>query len=66
MSSVYPGYRNSRRVPDVLTATGYALVDGAIGGLMFAWLYNQIAGAEAKPSTPAGSGLPAPLLMADR
>ncbi len=66
MSSVYPGYRNSRRLPDVLTATGYALVDGAIGGLMFAWLYNRIAGADAKPSTPADSSLPAPPLIADR
>ncbi len=44
MSSVYPGYRNSRRVPDILTATGYALVDGAVGGLVFAWLYNRFAG----------------------
>jgi len=44
MSSVYPGYRNSRQLPDVLTGTGYALVDGAVGGLVFAWLYNRVAG----------------------
>jgi hypothetical protein len=44
MSSIYPGFHNSRRFLDVLVGSGYGLVDGAIGGLVFAWLYNVFAG----------------------
>ncbi len=40
MSSVYPGFHNSRTAAGVVVGTGYALVDGALGGLFFAWLYN--------------------------
>ena len=43
MSSVYPGFRVSRTVPDVLVGTCYALLDGAIAGLLFGWLYNAFA-----------------------
>ena len=42
-SSIYPGFRNSRTFPDVLVGTGYGLVDGGGGGLIFAWLYNFFA-----------------------
>ncbi|HZT33182.1 MAG TPA: hypothetical protein VFA33_25060 [Bryobacteraceae bacterium] len=44
MSSVYPGYHATRSFVDVLVGTGYALVDGGIGGLIFAWLYNLFVG----------------------
>ena len=44
MSSVYPGYHATRTLGDVLVGTGYGLVDGAVAGLLFAWLYNFIAG----------------------
>lgn len=44
VSSIYPGYHNSRDFLDVLVGTGYALVDGGIGGLILAWLYNIFAG----------------------
>ncbi|MBI4464674.1 MAG: hypothetical protein HY647_08215 [Acidobacteria bacterium] len=44
MSSVYPGYHATRTLGDVLIGTGYGLVDGAVGGFLFAWLYNFIAG----------------------
>lgn len=44
MSSVYPGYHASRSFLEVLVGTGYGLVDGAIGGLIFAWLYNLFVG----------------------
>lgn len=47
ISSIYPGYHNSRTFVDVLVGTGYAVVDGGIGGLILAWLYNIFAG-EAK------------------
>lgn len=44
ISSIYPGFHNSRHFWDVLVGTGYGLVDGGIGGLIFAWLYNCFAG----------------------
>lgn len=39
-SSFYPGFHNSRTFVDVLVGTGYGLVDGGIGGAIFAWIYN--------------------------
>ncbi|HUY12868.1 MAG TPA: hypothetical protein VMX16_04450 [Terriglobia bacterium] len=44
ISSVYPGFHNSRTIASVLIGTGYALVDGGLGGLFFAWLYNAFSG----------------------
>ena len=43
MSSVYPGYHMTRTLPDLLIGTGYGLADGAVGGLLFGWLYNCFA-----------------------
>ena len=40
ISSIYPGFHATRTFTDVLVGTGYALVDGAIGGFLIAWLYN--------------------------
>jgi hypothetical protein len=40
MSGVYPGFHNLRTLLDVLVGTGYGLVDGAVGGALFGWLYN--------------------------
>jgi hypothetical protein len=40
VSSIYPGFHNSRNFLDVLVGTGYALFDGAVGGALFGWLYN--------------------------
>jgi hypothetical protein len=40
VSSIYPGYHNSRNIVDVLVGTCYALFDGAVGGMFFAWIYN--------------------------
>jgi hypothetical protein len=45
VSSVYPGFHASRTFSDVLVGTVYALVDGAICGLLFGWLYNGFAAA---------------------
>jgi hypothetical protein len=42
-SSVYPGFHNSRTIADVIVGTLYALVDGAIAGLLLGWLYNLFA-----------------------
>lgn len=41
MSSVYPGYHATRSVAEVVVGTLYGIVDGLIGGAVFAWLYNQ-------------------------
>ena len=40
LSSVYPGFHASRTILDVLVGTGYGVVDGAVGGYLFAWVYN--------------------------
>ena len=42
-SSIYPGFHNSRSIVDVIVGTLYGAVDGGIGGLVFAWIYNLAA-----------------------
>ena len=44
VSSIYPGYHASGTLGDALVGTGYALLDGAIGGALVAWIYNLVAG----------------------
>ncbi len=44
MASVYPGYHADRTFLDLVVGTLYALVDGAIAGLVFGWLYNTFVG----------------------
>ena len=41
-ASVYPGYRPGSGVGSVISGTLYALVDGAIAGAVFGWLYNLV------------------------
>ncbi len=43
MASVYPGYTAQASVGQVILGIGYAVVDGGIGGAVFAWLYNCFA-----------------------
>ena len=43
-ASIYPGYRPGTGIGSVVTGTIYALVDGGVGGAIFAWLYNLFAG----------------------
>lgn len=43
-ASVYPGYAPGDGIGSVVTGTLYAAVDGAIAGLLFAWIYNLVAG----------------------
>ncbi|HEV2288005.1 MAG TPA: hypothetical protein VGR81_03535 [Candidatus Acidoferrales bacterium] len=40
MSSVYPGFHATHTLGDALIAAIEGLADGAVGGLLFAWLYN--------------------------
>jgi len=44
MSSVYPGYRVRRTPGSIAVGTAYGLFDGAVGGAVFALLYNQLSG----------------------
>jgi hypothetical protein len=44
VASIYPGYDGAPTVSDVVVGTLYALVDGAVCGWVFAWLYNLFAG----------------------
>ena len=43
MGSVYPFFHASRTVGDVAIGVVDGLIDGAIAGLLFAWLYNLFA-----------------------
>jgi hypothetical protein len=42
VSSIYPGYHPGPSIKSVVTGTLYAVVDGAIGGAVLAWLYNLL------------------------
>lgn len=44
MSSIYPGFHASRTFVDVIVGTCYALLDGAVAGLLFGWIYNAFVG----------------------
>lgn len=43
LASVYPGYHPRSGVGSAVTAALYGLVDGAIGGALFGWIYNRLA-----------------------
>ncbi len=40
MASLYPGYRATASLGQVIIGTLYGVVDGAVAGAVFAWLYN--------------------------
>lgn len=42
-SSVYPGYHVAQTAANVVVGTLYAVLDGGVGGCVFAWLYNRFA-----------------------
>ena len=44
MASIYPGYHATGSIGDLIVGALYALVDGAICGLVFGLLYNLFAG----------------------
>jgi len=45
MASVYPGYHATASLGQVIVGTLYGLVDGAVAGAVFAWVYNRFSGA---------------------
>ncbi|MGD9241640.1 MAG: hypothetical protein PVG69_16545 [Desulfobacterales bacterium] len=42
LASLYPGYKASGLFGDMIVGSLYALVDGAIIGLILGWLYNLL------------------------
>jgi hypothetical protein len=44
VSSIYPGFHGARSLGDALLGTAYGLIDGSVGGFIFASLYNLFAG----------------------
>lgn len=44
LASIYPGYNAAGTPGDLLVGIAYSLVDGALFGLVFAWLYNRFVG----------------------
>ncbi|HKV78693.1 MAG TPA: bacteriophage holin [Candidatus Sulfotelmatobacter sp.] len=54
MSSVYPGYHDTRGIAEVIVGTLYGLCDGFIGGAVIAWLYNHFAKAAIRHEPPTG------------
>ncbi len=41
-ASIYPGYHIGPSIGQGVIGTLYGLVDGAMGGLIFGWLYNLL------------------------
>ena len=54
LQSLYPGYRGGASVGSVLLGTVYGVLDGALGGLVVAWVYNFFARRFA--GSPGGPG----------
>ncbi len=46
LASIYPGFAASGTFGDAIVGSLYALVDAAIVGFIFGWLYNLIGGAK--------------------
>jgi len=47
-SGLHPGFHMDRTLGDLLVGIGYAMMDGAVVGLLFAWLYNRVLSHQAK------------------
>jgi hypothetical protein len=43
LASIYSGYHPSPNIRSIIIGTLYGVVDGAIAGAVFAWLYNYLA-----------------------
>jgi hypothetical protein len=40
-ASLYPGYTGAENFPQVIIGALYGVLDGAVGGVVLNWLYNQ-------------------------
>lgn len=43
MASIYPGYQGAPGVAQSVVGAMYGLFDAAVGGAIFAWIYNLFA-----------------------
>lgn len=43
IGSTYPGYHPGTGFGSVIVGSLYAVLDGGVGGALFAWLYNKFA-----------------------
>ena len=59
MSSVYPGFHDSRTFGDVMVGTLYGVVDGAIMGFVFSSLYRWVGRQGVSQASPIAPGTPA-------
>ncbi len=55
VASIYPGYDPAGGAGSIVVGTLYAILDGAVGGLLFAWLYNCLAGSGPRQPVEGGS-----------
>jgi hypothetical protein len=53
IGSVYPGLHFSHGWENLIARTVYGFVDGAIGGLLFAWIYDHFVGGTHGRNHPA-------------
>ena len=42
VDSIYPGYHAGAGLKSVVIGTLYAVLDGAVCGAVFAWIYNKV------------------------
>jgi hypothetical protein len=42
LASIYPGYAGAPSTGQIIMGAFYGLVDGAIGGFLFGWIYNVL------------------------
>ena len=52
MDSIYPGYHATASFGQVIVGSLYGLVDAAVGGAAFAWLYNLLAARSSTAQQP--------------
>lgn len=50
--AIYPGYGSTAGFGGVIVGTLYGVVDGAVGGAIFAWLYNAVSGSGSDVGNP--------------
>lgn len=62
MSSIYPGFHDSRTIVEVLLGTVYGVIDGAVAGYVFGLLYRWISGRSGEAISPAPSAISGPPL----
>ena len=52
-ASLYPGYTAGPSFGQIIIGTLYGLIDGAVCGAVFAWLYNRSAATQPSGNAPA-------------